>query len=419
MNEREQLEQAIALQESLRGAVPDSVIDMAIVALQEKLAVINLPPTSKPKKQRKQVTVLFADVSGFTAMSETMDAEDVFDTMNRLWQQIDKIIIEHGGFIDKHIGDAVMALWGVDEAQEDDPEQAINAALAMQTAVRAFPTKQNVALQMRIGINTGPVLLDQVGTTGEFTVMGDTVNIAYRLEQAAPIGQILLSHDTYRHVRGVFDVKLQDPLTVKGKSDPLQVYLAKQAKPRAFRMGTRGIEGIITKTIGRDNELEKLNEIYETATRQNKTTVVTIVGDAGVGKSRLIYEFNKQNELRPEIIRYFKGRASPQTQGIPNYLLRDILATRFQIKDSDLLPLVRQKLVTGIGEFLRSASEMKAHILGAWLGYDFSDSPHLHLIQKDHEQIKNRAILYLNQFFAALGAKGPILILVRRYSLGR
>ena len=408
--ERESLVQAIAALEGQRDALGDVVVDASVAALKRELAAIESTPSPESQEQRKQITVLFADVSGFTAMSETMDAEDVQETMNALWQQVDGAILEHNGRIDKHIGDAVMALWGTEEAREDDPEQAIRAALVMQSAVHTFANERQVPLKMRIGLNTGNVLLGEVGTTAEFTAMGDTVNTASRLEHAAPVGGILIGQDTYRHVRGIFNVEAREPLVVKGKSEPLLAYIVIGAKPRAFRLGTRGIEGIETKTIGRDSELQQLQSLYETAVRNHQTTVVTIAGEAGVGKSRLLYEFEKWLELRREQIRYFKGRASQQTQGIPHYLLRNMLADRFQILDSDPLAAVRQKFVVGLAEFLPQDSEMKAHILGTWLGYDFSESPHLRLIQDDPEQIKDRATLYLAQSFTAIGERQPIVV---------
>jgi class 3 adenylate cyclase len=260
MAEREQLEQAITHMESQRATLGDAIVDASITALRDKLAALEPPPSTE--QQRKQITVLFADISGFTAMSETMDAEDVNDIMNALWERLDNAIVEYGGRVDKHMGDGVMALWGTETAREDDPEQAIRAALAMQEALASFREERQIDLAMRIGLNTGPVLLGQVGTTDEYTVMGDTVNLASRLEHAAPIGGILISHDTYRHVRGVFNMRLLDPIQVKGKVEPIQVYVVQQAKPRAFRKGTRGVEGIETRMIGREAELKCLQDTF-------------------------------------------------------------------------------------------------------------------------------------------------------------
>jgi class 3 adenylate cyclase/tetratricopeptide (TPR) repeat protein len=410
MTEREQLEQAIAALEAQRAILGDAVVDASITALRQQLAALEPPPPTEQK--RKQVTVLFADVSGFTAMSETMDAEEVTETMNALWKRLDKAITEHGGTIDKHIGDAVMALWGAETAREDDPEWAIRASLAMQAALAALRDDQQVDLAMRIGLNTGPVFLGQVGTTGEYTAMGDTVNLASRLEQAAPVGGILISHDTYRHVRGVFDVQALDPITVKGKVEPIRVYVVQRAKPRAFRVGTRGVEGIETRMIGREAELKYLQDALCTAMEDGERRMVTIIGEAGMGKSRLLYEFENWIDLLPETIRYFKGRASLEMQNLPYALIRDLFSFRFQIQDSDRARVVRQKVEAGFGEVLGTdeQGQMKAHFIGQLLGFDFSDSPHLRGVLDDAQQLHDRALIYLSQFFQATTTLAPTAI---------
>src|SRR5262245_2502661 len=181
MADHVQLEQAIAALETQRAILGDAVVDTMIAAAREQLATLQ-PPADE---QRKQVTVLFADVSGFTALSESRDAEDIASIINALWQRLDAVVLHFGGRVDKHIGDALMALWGTDQAREDDPEQAVRAALAMQAELATFRDQHILALAMRIGINTGPVLLGSVGSTREFTAMGDTVNLASRLEHAA------------------------------------------------------------------------------------------------------------------------------------------------------------------------------------------------------------------------------------------
>ena len=161
--------------------------------------------------------MLFADVSGFTAMSEGMDAELVADVMNDIWARLDVVITEHGGRIDKHIGDAIMAVWGTEAAEEDDPERAVRAGLALQDALATFATEVGVTVAMRVGISTGLALVGAVGTTSEPTAMGDTVNVASRLEHHAPVGAVLIAHETYRTVRGVFDVRPLGELRGEGQ----------------------------------------------------------------------------------------------------------------------------------------------------------------------------------------------------------
>jgi hypothetical protein len=274
-----------------------------------------------------------------------MDAEEVSDVMNALWRQIDVDIVEHGGVIDKHIGDAVVALWGVGTVRESDPERAILAALAMQAVLAGF--KADHTLKMRIGLSTGLVLLGTVGTTGEVSAVGDAVNLAARMKGAAPVGGVLISHDTYRHVRGLFDVQAQEPLVVKGKAEPVQTYVVQRAKPRALRLEQRGIQGVETRMIGRDAELAVLQDALNSAVVDGQTTLVTVLGEAGVGKSRLLYEFDKWLELRPGEVWYFQGRCTQQRQGVANGLLRDLFAFRFGIAESDPIGVVRDKLEGG------------------------------------------------------------------------
>lgn len=425
MTEREQMEQAIRALEAQRAMLGDAVVDTALAPLREKLAALEAQAEARERQQRKQVTVLFADVSGFTAMSEKVDAEEMSATMNALWSRLDKAIVDHGGMIDKHIGDAVMALFGAPTAREDDPERAIRAALAMQRELAEFRAHLDSMLvarpgagvslpeiAMRIGINTGPVLLGQVGTTSEYTAMGDAVNVANRLEHAAPVSGILISHDTYRHVRGVFDVLSLEPISVKGKSEPIQVYVVRGAKPRAFRVPTRGVEGIETRTIGREAELQLLRSAMETARHSRRTHLVSVVAEAGVGKSRLLYEFNNWLELLPERILLFKGRASQEMINLPYSLIRDVLAFRFEIQDSDRASTARDKIERGIAEFLGPVAVEKAHFIGHLVGIDFSHSPYLQGILGDARQIRDRAFHYIGQLFEAVTREHAAAILL-------
>ena len=415
MAEREQLEQSIAALEAQRAILGDDVVDASVAVLREKLDALEKAVQAAP--QRKQISVLFADVSGFTAMSEMMDAEDVSDTMNALWNRIDGAIIAHGGTIDKHIGDAVMALFGAPLAREDDPERAIRAALAMQAELAAFREDQQFSLAMRIGINTGPVLLGQIGTTYEYTAIGDTVNLASRLEHAAPVGGILISHDTYRHVRGIFKVEALDPIQVKGKTEPVQVYVVYGIRPQAFRVPTRGVEGVETRMIGRDAELDHLQRTLRAVLEDGQMRIVTVVGDAGMGKSRLLYEFETWVELLPERMLRFKARASLQTSNIPYFLIRELLSSRFEIKTSDSADEARDKLEQGILRLMGADARVQAHFIGHLIGLDFYQSPYLQGILSDARQIHDRAFHYVAQFFAAATSPPPTNGIERRPAL--
>jgi len=346
-------------------------------------------------------------------MSETLDAEDVTEIMNALWKRLDQIILDHGGYIDKHIGDAVMAIWGAEVALENDPEQAIRTGLEMQTELADFREIHGVELAMRVGINTGSVLLGEVGTTKEFTAIGDAVNVASRLEGAAPVGGVLISHVTYRHVRGLFDLIALDPISLKGKAELMQVYQIEEARRRGFRVATRGVEGVETRMIGRETELKALQDAFHTAVQNQECGLVTIVGEAGLGKSRLLYEFENWVDIQPETVTIFKARARLETQGTPYGLLRDLFAFQFDIHENDPIETLRSKLTAGLGEIIPGDdSEMKSHFIAQLIGYNFQDSYHLKGILSDPQQIRDRGWMYLTDFFTAICRQSPTIILL-------
>jgi len=373
-----------------------------------------------PAGERKQVTVLFADFSGFTAFSDKLDAEEVRDHMASLWARLDAVIAAHGGMIEKHIGDAIMAVFGAKQAREDDPEQAVRAALAMQDCLGEVQSGgAPPPLRMRIGIHTGLVVLGPLGATGEFTATGDTVNLANRLEQSAPVGGVLVSHDTYRQVYGLFDAQGLPPLAVKGKPEPVQAYLVLRAKPRALALQLRGVEGVETEMIGREPELKRLQSALQSVMEERELHVFTIVGEAGIGKSRLVREFQQWVDLLPQAVRLFCGRATAEMAGLPFSLMRDVFSSRFEIQESDPTAVAREKLQRGLAGLLGAGADApawsgeellaQAHFIGQLLGLDFSASPHLRDILNDTEQIRHRAFHYLSRFFTAVsqGASAP------------
>jgi class 3 adenylate cyclase/tetratricopeptide (TPR) repeat protein len=412
-DETEDLHKAIEALEAQRSVLGDEIVDIAQRAMREKLARLNrgIRGSDEPQ-ERKLITVLFADVSGFTAMAEGMDHEIVNTVINSLWSRVDKAIQDHGGRIDKHIGDAVMGLFGTPTAREDDAERAIRAALQIQAEVQKWKQEFNESIanqatqtqniHLRIGINTGPALLGTVGTIGEYTAIGNTVNVSSRLQAAAPTDGILISHDTYQHVRGVFEVTVLEPIQVKGKSEPIQVYTINGVRPRAFRVPTRGLEGIETRTIGREEELFKLQTAFRQVVEQHQVHLINIVAEAGTGKSRLLYEFTRWLDVQNQPMYLFKGRATHEIAQIPFALLRDIFSSSFGIQDNDSAAVARQKLEQGILSYVqdKETAILYTHFIGHLIGLDFSTSPHLRGILGDARQIHDLAFHYALQFFS-------------------
>ena len=391
-------------------------------------------------EQRKQLTVLFGDVAGLAALTEGQDAEDVGELMGALWPVVDSVVERHGGEVTKHVGETFVALWGARGAREDDPERAVLAALDAQAAVADFvaawqPQEEPRAQAqdtngtvdvpnvgeggeaerlMRIGVSTGLVLLGQVETTGELSVTGDSVRLASRLQQESPVGGVLISHDTYRHVRGVFDVNPPETLQTGGRSDPVQFYRVLRAKARAFRVRTRGVEGVETRMIGRKGELRRLTDALESVFEEGELQVVTLIGDAGLGKSRLLYEFSNWVELLPDMLYVFNGRAGESAQGLPYALVRDVLSFRFEIQDSDPPQVAREKLERGMVSMCPDAPEsdvlMWAHFIGQLIGFDYSSSPHVSGIRDDARQVRDRAFRYAARFFSDISRDYTVVL---------
>lgn len=421
----ERLQQTLATIEKHQAVLGTAVVETTLAVLRDKLASLdNHTPGHLPARspQRKQVTILFANVvSGSQNTRDSITDTNTLNLMNLLWRRLDQAIQEQGGTIDKHIGDAVMGLFGVPVAREDDPERAVRAALTMRAALSDFvdemrvlersgaiPPTKNFSLddlQLRVGINTGPVLLGEVGKADEYTVIGDAVNVASRLERATPPGAILISHDTYLLVRGIFNVESLGPVAVKGKSDPIQVYLALGLKPRQFyRMG-RGVEGLETRMVGRDSELQQLQKSLQTTIQTGKGQIITITGEAGVGKSRLIYEFNRWIESLNAPLTVLKARTDERVTQLPYLLFRDLFASYLGILDNDRASVVEEKLVQGISNLWSEQSptvQNQALVIGQLIGLDLSGE---FGVRAETVQLRERAYGYVEEFFRRLTAE--------------
>ncbi len=411
MSEIDQLQQAVQALEAQRSALGDAVVDAAQATLRARLA--DLESTTAPTEQRGQATILFADIVDFTALAETMDAEDVRDLVDSFWRRMDAAIKDHGGGIDKHIGDAVMAVWGARAARENDPEQAVRAALAMQAEARAFAAEPgNPPLRIRIGINTGPVLIGAVGTTGEITVMGDAVNTASRLEEAAPGDGVLISQDTYRYIRGIFDLVQQPPLAVKGKTRPIATYVVRSAKARPFRTVTRGVAGLHTQTVGRQDELRRLRDACRAAFEEHQVVWAQLVGEPGVGKSRLLDETVDWMDVQPAPFRLFRGRAFAGDDRQPFALIRRLWLDRFQIAEDAPRVEAEAAWTRAYAELCGADDDEAAHALGLLVGLPFADSPHIGALRDDPNQVKGRALVVSRQLFDTVRHDRPAVVLL-------
>ena len=379
------------------------------------------PSNATPTEIQRQMTAVYVDVTELasTLYESGKDAETVRARMDALWNRFDEIAREQGGVIQSRAENLGLALWGRAHISEDDPERAIRAALLMRETTLAEAKKiygaeweptDEVALPFAAGITTGPVLLERSDESGAYSASGATIILANRMKEGAPAGAILIDHDTFTQVRGVFTIHSYGPLRIRGRKEPIEVYTVMHVKARAFRLKSRGIEGVETRMIGRENELRVLQEAFTLTVEDGETQVVTVVGEAGVGKSRLLFEFQNWSELLEQVFWIFEARATQTSMLQPYSLTRDLFSFRFQILDSDSLDVVHQKVVEGVAGFLGPGSEGKAELMGQLVGFNFSEYPVVVEALKDSDAFRRQALEYLGEFFFAACQKSPVMI---------
>jgi class 3 adenylate cyclase/tetratricopeptide (TPR) repeat protein len=307
-----------------------------------------LAATRPVEGERKFVTVLFADVVGSTAIGEQLDPEQVMEVMDGSFAFLNAAVAKFGGTVARLMGDAILAIFGAPVAHEDDAERAVRAGLEIQAAAARYAEtvelRYGIDFSMRVGINTGLVALAVVGDRNktEYTAMGDTTNVAARLQGAAEPGSVLISADSYQLVKTAFEFKSRGPLEVKGKSTPVEAYEVLAPKARPGR--SRGLEGITSPLVGRAVEFQVLRAKLDDLHR-GRGAFVAVIGEAGLGKSRLIAELQTLATAGalPETA-WFEGRALAYGQATAYLLWREILRGAIGAREEDLPEAAREKL---------------------------------------------------------------------------
>jgi class 3 adenylate cyclase/tetratricopeptide (TPR) repeat protein len=296
-----------------------------------------------PVSERKVVTSLFCDLVGFTAASEAADPEDVDRVLARYFRLARSQIEGHGGVVEKFIGDAVVGVFGVPAAREDDPERAVRAGLRICEGAAELPGLRRGPLELRVGVNTGTALvrLGVSPASGEGFVTGDTVNTAARLQSAAPDGGVAVGFATWEATRRVFEYVELEPAALKGKADPVRVF--RPLAPRA-RMGVDLTRTHDSPFVGRRAELDALTKAFERAVAGRSVEFVTVVGDPGLGKSRLVGELYDHVDRSQGLYRWRQGRCLPYGDGIAFWALGEIVKAHAGVLESDAPELAREKL---------------------------------------------------------------------------
>jgi class 3 adenylate cyclase/tetratricopeptide (TPR) repeat protein len=307
-------------------------------------------------EERKVVSILFVDLVGFTASSDRADPEDVRATLRPYHARLKQEIEHFGGTVEKFIGDAVMAVFGAPIAHEDDAERAVRAALRILEAIEDLNAVEGVELAVRAAVATGEavVSLDARPEMGEGIATGDVVNTAARLQQSAPVGSVVVGESTFRATRNGILYEELEPVTVKGKAKPLPIWRA--TRPRG-RFGVDVERRADIPFVGRQRELTLLKDAYARAVEDSSLQLVTMTGEPGVGKTRLIAEFQSFVDNQPEIVWWRQGRCLPYGEGITFWALGEVVKAHVGILESDGPEEVGAKLGAAIETLVEDESD--------------------------------------------------------------
>jgi len=364
-----------------------------------------LTPAAGPmpvREVRKTVTLIFCDLENSTVLGERLDAEVVHEVKERYFAAMAAEIARHGGRIEKFIGDAIMAVFGLPRAHEDDALRAIRAAAGMRAALAKVNVKllaqYGVSLANRTGVNTGEVVANEDPTADQKLATGDAVNVAARLEQAAPANEIYVGEATYRLVRAAVEVEAVEPLQLKGKAERVAAYRLVSA---------RGLDGYArrqdTPIVGRDEELAALGLAYREVRESRVARLVTVIGDAGQGKSRLVREVIEKIAVGSPVLR---GRCLPYGDGITFWPLAGMVWEAAHIREDDEPETARSKLMAVVDD-----AEVAARLMSA-VGLSTAAFPlpgHQAEMTKDAELVGDGRAVHPDRL-ADLGHRGRPLV---------
>jgi len=439
---RQPLEAAVAALQSQRAILGDALVDAALAPLLEHLALLRAAPSQagpatppEPVRRLRQVSVLFLDIVGSTQLIQTLTPEDVQAVVDGALSAFAAIVKEHGGEVLRYAGDNLKVAFGAHGTagtREDDAERAVKCGLALLAeAVRRGEEVRRLhghdGFNARVGIHTGGVVRGG-GVENDNSLSGLAVNIAARLEQAAPAGTLRISVDTYRQVQGRFDVQAQPVLQVKGLQEPLQTFLVLGERERRLRGLRHGVEGTASVLVGRDAELAQLRALVARVLTPGALGAATVVGEAGLGKSRLLAEVvteamaevmtEAQAALPSDLLvperaaALWSASGHPQGLNQPCGLLRDLLFWHHGVKDSDTQAQAQQKFAAALAPIFGAAAAEQTALLGQLIGLDYSASPFMAGILRDGKQLRARGFHAWAEYMRLQAAQQPLVLVL-------
>ncbi len=348
--------------------------------------------------ERRLCSVLFVDLVGFTPFAEKRDPEETRELLSSYFERAQAIVANYGGAVEKFIGDAVMAIWGAPVANEDDAERSVRAALDIVASVAELGAESGLELLARAGVVTGEVAIT-IGKVSEGMVIGDTVNVASRVQSVAPPGSVLVDEATWRSASGAIAFSEFGELNLKGKEEPVRAWRAERVV--AQRKGVGRTKRLEPPFVGRDEELRLVKELLHATAREKKARLVSVSGIPGIGKSRLCWELRKYVDGLSDTVYWHEGRSPAYGEGITFWALGEMVRTRAGINESEDAASSRSKLSSSLCEYVSDPEERRwieprlAHLLG------LGDAP-----PGEREELYSA----WRTFFERVSERGPIVM---------
>jgi serine/threonine protein kinase/tetratricopeptide (TPR) repeat protein len=405
-------ELGVALTEALKATVSSSPVKLQAAAEASRTQRLNqsqvATETRTPTEQNKSITALALNLADYAALlTDSRNTEAVNRMMQSAWSLLRETITPLGGVVIEQTATDLLAVWGAVTAHEDDMEQAIRAALAIRETIQELSETlldDEDTLPYKIGVHRGLALITP-GESGEnYSASGTGITLCNLLMQNAE-GMILISHEVFRSVFGLFNLQEGTPVKMRGRAEKIITYQVLAEKPRSFRILPRDIEGVETRLIGRDSELKALQKSFLVAAEDREMQALTVIGEAGIGKSRLLYEFGKWSELRPEAFWVFTGRATAAMTSQSYALIREVLAYRLNVLDSDFGEALLEKVKSGIAEMV-AVSEDVSHFIAGLLGLSAAHSPILNALANAPQELNQRTRRAVIQLMTTIAQQG-------------
>jgi len=399
------IEEASSLTETAAPTLEDMHTQLQSL-IPDELAQKYMAAEQQATGENRPITALFADISGFTPLSNTQSSETMFQLVQDSFKRLVGVVARYEGSISGFRGDGLLALFGAPILHENDAERAILAAINMHDAM------QEQGLQVSIGVNTAMMTVGEIQTQlhKEYTAYGTDINLAKRLQEAADPGQILAGTGTHRLTRRIFDFEAVHELSVKGFQESVTAYIVQQVKEHPEKL--RGIEGLRARMIGREHEFADLKDAAD-AWLGGQGQIVSIIGEAGIGKSRLVQELRASLSPRPPVsLSILEGRCVSIGQPISYWPFLDILRAYLGLNEDDAPADIARKLTKAVTQLMPQGADEALPLLGNLLSVKFGNELDDRLKFAGPEQIRHQTLMRLRDFFDTLAKQKPLLLIL-------